>query len=244
MIILGTDVESTGLEPETDEVIELGLAVYDTVAMQFLALHSDLYQTKNWSAEAEAVHHITRDSMMKGYAWEAGMSPWDLVKQYKPEIIVAHNAEFDKQFTKRWAGFDTVPWICTHLDLPHEKFLKKSPCGKLQHLAVDYNFESGQRHRALFDAMLCCEIAAKHDLAKILTSSKEPKYVVAAWHEGKPDYSSKDFVTQKEYLKKAGFRWDADNQRWIKNQIPESQVEKYLKLATAKPGWKAKSTSV
>lgn len=242
MIILGTDVESTGLEPEADEIVELGLAVYDTVAMQFLALHSDLYQTKNWSDEAEAVHHIKHTSSMKGYGPEH--SPWKLIAQYKPEIIVAHNAAFDRQFTRRWPDFESIPWICTHLDLPHEKFLKKSPCGKLQHLAVDYNLESGQRHRALFDAMLCCEVAAKHDLAKILTSSKEPKYVVSAWHEGKPDYSSKDFVTQKEYLKKAGFRWDADNQRWIKNQIPESQVEKYLKLATAKSGWKAKSTSV
>jgi DNA polymerase III epsilon subunit-like protein len=242
MIILGTDVESTGLEPELDQIVELGLAVYDTVAMQFLALHSDLYQTDRWSDEAEAVHHIKQSSMMKGYGRD--FNPWKLVEKYKPDIIVAHNAEFDRQFTRRWPEFESIPWICTHLDLPHEKFLKKSPCGKLQHLAVDYNFESGQRHRALFDAMLCCEIAAKHDLAKILTSSKEPKYVVAAWHEGKPDYSSKDFVTQKEYLKKAGFRWDADNQRWIKNQIPESQVEKYLRLATAKPGWKAKSTSV
>ena len=242
MIILGTDVESTGLEPDVDEVIELGLAVYDTDAMQFLALHSDLYQTNGWSDEAEAVHHIKRVSSMKGYGPD--FSPWKLIEQYKPEIIVAHNAEFDKQFTKRWAGFDTIPWICTHLDLPHEKYLRKPPCGKLQHLAVDYNLESGQRHRALFDAMLCCEVAAKHDLRKILATSKETKYVIAAWHEGKPDYTSKDFINQKEYLKKAGFRWDGDNQRWVKNQIPESQVEKYLKLATAKPGWKAKSTSV
>jgi DNA polymerase III epsilon subunit-like protein len=239
MIILGTDVESTGLEPEIDEVVELGLAVYDTDAMQFLALHSDLYQTSRWSDEAEAVHHIKRASSMKGYG--SIQNPWKLIEQYKPEIIVAHNAEFDRQFTRRWPDFESIPWICTHLDLPHEKFIKKSPCGKLQHLAVDYNFESGQRHRALFDAMLCCEIAAKHDLAKILTTSKEAKFIVTAWHEGKPDYSSKDFVTQKEYLKKAGFRWDADGQRWMKNQIPESQVEKYLKLATAKPGWKAKS---
>lgn len=242
MIILGTDVESTGLEPETDEVVEIGLAVYDTVAMQFLALHSDLLKTDNWSDEAEAVHHIKRASSMSGYGRD--FNPWRLVEQYKPEIIVAHNAEFDKQFTKRWIGFDSVPWVCTHLDLQHEKFLKKSPCGKLQHLAVDYGLEAGQRHRALFDAMLCCEIAAKHDLKKVISTSKEPKFVLTAWHEGKPDYTSKDFVTQKEYLKKAGFRWDADNQRWMKGQIPESQVEKYLKLATAKPGWKAKSTSV
>lgn len=242
MIILGTDVESTGLEPGVDEVIELGLAVYDTIAQQFLALHSDLFQTAGWSDEAEAVHNIKRSSSMRGHGPD--FNPWKLVEQYKPDVIVAHNAEFDKQFTGRWSEFDSVPWICTHLDLPHEKFLKKSPCGKLQHLAVDYNISAAYRHRALFDAMLCCEIAARHDLERVLAASREAKFIVSAWHVGKPNFNDKDFVVQKEYLKKAGFRWDVDNQVWIKNGVPQSQVDKYLKLATAKAGWKAKHTPV
>lgn len=239
MIILGVDTETTGIDTDVDEIIELGLVVYDTDVKQWLALHSDLFRASKWSAEAEEVHHIKQSSMEKGYGDE--LSPWDQVKHYKPVVIIAHHAEFDKRLmVKKWPVFDTLPWICSQRDLPHEKVVKNVSSTRLQHLAVDYNLDSGQRHRALFDAMLCCEIAAKHDLQAVLGRAKEPKFLVKAWYPEKPDFSDKDFNLQKEYLKKAGFRWDG--KFWLKEWIPESLVKKYLTLATAKAKWQASET--
>jgi DNA polymerase-3 subunit epsilon len=239
MIIVGADTETTGVDTEIDQIVETGLAVYDTEAKQFLALHSDLYKTTKWSAEAEEVHHIKQSSADKGYGDE--FNPWDQIRQYNPVVIVAHNAEFDKALmVKRWPIFNSLPWICSKRDLPHDKVIKGFSCSKLQHLAVDYGLEPGQRHRALFDAMLCCEIASRHDMESVVGRCKEPKFTVKAWYPEKPDFSDKDFNLQKEYLKKAGFRWDG--KFWIKDAVPESLVKKYLTLATAKSKWQASET--
>ncbi len=131
--------------------------------------------------------------------------------------------------------------MCTDRDLPHEAVIRKLGSTRLQHLAVDYELDSGKRHRALFDALLCCEIAAKHDdgkgnLERIAKRLREPKYVVYAWYGGKPDFSDANFNKHKEYLKRAGFRWDGN--RWSKINIAESQIEKHIALASASQGWK------
>lgn len=240
MIILGVDVESTGLEDES-EIVELGLVVMNSVDASVLAMHSDLFKTKSWSDEAEAIHHINKQSSDLGM--DFGYNPWILVEKYKPEVIVAHNAEFDKgKVAKRWSEFNKLPWICTHRDLPHERFLPKVSSNKLQHLAVDYDIQPIKKHRAVFDALVCCEIAAKHDLDTVLKTVNETKYCVFAWFEGKPDYQDIKFLTHKDYLKKAGFRWDGDN--WVKSGIPESVLKKYVALATATDGWKSRVTTV
>lgn len=239
MIILGIDTETTGIDTDVDDVLEVGLVVYDTDINQFLALHSDLYKTSKWSEEAEAVHHIPKTSMEKGFGDDH--NPWDLVKQYNPVVIVAHNAEFDKaMMCRKWPIFGTLTWICTKRDLPHEKVIRSVSSTRLQHLAVDYGVNPGQAHRALSDAMTCCQIAAKHDLTSVLSRSKEPKFMVKAWYPEKPNFSDKDFNLQKEYLKKAGFHWDG--KFWIKEFVPESLVKKYLTLATAKAKWQASET--
>lgn len=239
MIILGNDTETTGVDTEKDEPVEVGLVVYDTTVNSFLALHSDLYQTNGWSDEAEAVHHISKESMMKGY--KIDRNPWHLVEHYNPVVIVAHHAEFDKAIMcKLWPEFDKLPWICTQKDLPHEKIVKHVSSTRLQHLAVDYGIDPGTRHRALFDAMTCCLVAAKHDLESVLSRAKEPKFMIKAWYPEKPNFSDKDFNLQKEYLKKAGFHWDG--KFWIKEWVPESLVKKYLNLATAKAKWQASET--
>lgn len=239
MRILSLDVEATGLE-EDSEIVELGLVVMETTNHMIMAMHADLYRTKSWTDEAEAVHHIDRASADQGLI---DYNPWQLVAPYKPVVVVAHNAEYDKRLVvPRWPEFGLLPWICTHRDLPHERFINKVSSNRLQHLAVDYEIEAGRRHRALFDAILCAEIAAKHDLDGILKTINEPRLNIIAWFEGRPDFNNKDFQLQKEYLKKAGFKWDGDN--WIKSNVAESVTQKYVALATVKPNWRTRVVPV
>jgi DNA polymerase III epsilon subunit-like protein len=239
MIIASIDIEATGLE-ETSEIVELGLVVMETTNRMIMAMHSDLYKTEGWSDEAEAIHRIDRTSADQGLITS---DPWELIAHYNPVAMVAHNAEYDKRLAiRRWPKFGQIPWICTHRDLPHERFINKVSSNRLQHLAVDYGFDAGRRHRALFDALLCCEIAAMHDLESILKTVNEPRFSIMAWFEGRPDFNDKDFQLQKEYLKKAGFKWDGDN--WIKSNVVESVTQKYIALATVKPHWKTRVVSV
>ena len=249
MIILGVDVETTGLDVERDEVVELGCVVYDTTLQQLLALHSDLYQTVKWSKEAEEVHQIKQRSSERGYGRE--FNPWSLVEIYKPELAVAHNAEYDKGFvTRRWPEFNKLPWLCTDKDLPHGRFVRKVGSTRLQHLALDYGLmpnTTSKAHRALFDALLCCELVARHDeepsnLSQIIKTLNEPKYLIQAWHEGRPDFQNPSFQRHKEALKQASFRWDGS--KWLRNGVPKSQLEKYMRLATITPGWQATHTLI
>lgn len=240
MIILSADIEATGLE-ESSEIVELGLVVMDTTSKMILSMHSDLYKTSSWGDEAEAIHHIDRSSANLGL--DKSVDPFTLITHYKPVVIVAHNVEYDKRLiVKSWPSFNKLPWICTHRDLPHEKFINRVSSNRLQHLAVDYELDAGRKHRALFDAILCAEIAAKHDLESILATLNEKRLCVVAWFEGKPDFNDRDFQLQKEYLKKAGFKWSGDN--WVKSNIPESHVGKYVALATVKKGWKTRTMPV
>lgn len=239
MIIMGADTETTGLEKDA-EIVESGFAIYDTSTNIFLALHSDLFKTVRWSAEAEAVNHIPREASQLGRDINR-FNPWTLVVHYKPVIVVAHGKIFDKNLiTQPWPEFNSIDWVCTQTELPHEKFIKRISSHRLQHLAVDYGIEAAYKHRALFDAMLCCQIAAKHDLEKIITQAKEPKYTITAWFDGRPNFNDPDFNTQKDYLKKANFHWTGT--QWVKEMVPESKLAQYLSLATNKPGWLAKET--
>lgn len=241
MIILSVDVESTSLDIATCEIIELGMVVYDTTINQILSLHSDLFKVANWSEETESIHHIDKKSSDRGY--ESEFNPWMLVSHYQPQLIVAHNASYDKPLiVKRWPEFSKLPWLCTQRDLPHDRFVKNVSTSKLQYLAVDYGLEPGRRHRALFDSLLCCEIAARHDLENVLESSMEQRYRIEVCHEKTPRFNDQSFIIQKDYLKRAGFKWDGE--KWIKEVVLESQVSKYVSLATAKPGWKVKQTPV
>lgn len=237
MIIVGADVETTGLEPD-DQIVELGLVVYDTVNRNIVAMHSDLFRTTKWGEAAEKVHGIPQALSQLGY--DADYNPWNLIAHYKPTLVIAHNKEYDKSYIcPRWPEFDKLPWLCSKAELPHSEVISYVCSTRLQHLAVDYDIDSGRRHRALFDAITCCEVAAKHDLEKIVKQLLEPKFTIFSRHEGRPDFNNPDFNKQKEFLKLAGFRWDGDNVRWTKSNVPESMVEKYLALASAKPGWKA-----
>lgn len=89
------DFETTGLDPSTDRVIEMGIVRFDDGV---------LTGSQNWlinpgmpvPEESTAVHGIT-DEMLKGQprfeeAWE------DIRKHLEGRLPVAYNASFDKRF--------------------------------------------------------------------------------------------------------------------------------------------------
>jgi len=237
MIILGCDIESTGLDPNVDEIVEIGMVIYDTHNKRHLALHSDMLQTTVSLKDTMSIHGINDEMAKSGY--DVLYNPWKIIEHYKPVLIVAHNAEFDKSFmVKRWSEFKSLQWVCTKKDLQHDQMIGYTSSSRLQHLAVDYGLYQGNAHKALWDALTCCEIAAQHDLNLVLAHLNEPRYIIEAWYNGK-DFDSHDFLIQKQYLKKAGFKWDSAHKIWVKNGVPESLRDKYVALATNKPDWQS-----
>ena len=118
MILRVLDIESTGLDPALDRIVEI--ATVDLIVTDNGEHAKPRYKVERgarWSSlvnpgmpippEASAIHHIT-DSMV------ADAPPigelLSIVTDGKPALFAAHNRKFDMGFV-RPAGFD---WLCTY----------------------------------------------------------------------------------------------------------------------------------
>lgn len=103
------DVETTGLDPKTDSIVEIGMAKVDIVHESIGSLKTSLiYPGKSIPHEASAVHHITDQHVI------ASPKIGDAFGLIFPEIgqkdltFCAHHAEFDQSFL----GIET-DMVCT-----------------------------------------------------------------------------------------------------------------------------------
>ena len=223
MIIVGCDVESTGLRGS--EVVEGGVVVMDSTNKFLLSLHSDILKVGEWSNEAEKVHGISKAYSDIG---RDKVDMWDLVKHYKPQAVVAHNAEFDKSmFSRYWPEFLNLPWICSQRDLPHKSVVNNVTSLRLNHIASDYGITNSYPHRAVFDALTSCLMACEHKLDELVNPNIK-KYNLAVRHKGKIDFKSKNFLSVKKFLKSNGFTWQ--DPIWSNYRATEELYNKIKKI--------------
>ncbi len=147
------DVETTGLSPEHDEIIEFALILflYNRKTGEIgktLEEYSDLREPKcSISKGAYMVHKINKHKL-KGKTLDKNKI---LTLIDKTDFLVSHNAKFDYRFvtsilpeTAEKAWFCTMNGICWH----GEGFGSKS----LQNLLHNHGIKVVQSHRALYDA--------------------------------------------------------------------------------------------
>lgn len=116
------DTETTGLDQETDEVIELALLPFEyereTGAVVSVdethALSVFREPSKAIPAEATKLHGITNE-MVKGQAVDAG-TVRDIIEP--AHLIIAHNAAFDRPMVEKlWPIFEEKHWACSFVDV-------------------------------------------------------------------------------------------------------------------------------
>ncbi|MEG7787053.1 hypothetical protein U2388_15000, partial [Listeria monocytogenes] len=66
------------------------------------------------------------------------------------------------------APINSVPWLDTRYDLPHEE---EPESRKLKHLACDLGFTNPFPHRAVTDVLTMCRVTASHDFGAIVAYS-------------------------------------------------------------------------
>lgn len=109
--IMVIDTETTGLDPETEKVVEVGAVevvqkkVKWSIGRKFTSLVDPGIPIP---AEAMAIHHL-RDEEVRG-ANQIGPVLQLLNDQYGPFIPAAHNAAFDQKFLPSFSP----DWICTY----------------------------------------------------------------------------------------------------------------------------------
>ena len=185
------DVETTGLGPTSDEVIELALKLftYRTDSGEILDIieeDSFLREPVSNSAKrnydnAYRVHGISYESVR-------GKSFYDpLVKTYfhRADSVFAHNASFDRSFLYyMYPEVNDLNWYCTMRSVPWKNYGFQN--GKLLTLLQAHDITNHQTHRALDDITYLMELLKKTSpkgnlyLQEVVEKGPMRKYLPAA----------------------------------------------------------------
>ena len=203
---LYVDVETTGLDPAVDEIIELAMVPFTYGTDGRITEVGEAFEGLRQPAEPIPAH-ITAitgidDVMVAGRSIDP-----EAVARFagRADLIVAHNAAFDRRFLERFCPvFVTKPWACsmTQIDWGDEGHEGV----KLAYLAMGAGFFDG--HRAVHDcaagiALLASRMprSGERALAKLLERARAPTWRI--WAEGAP-------FDLKDVLKARGYRWNAE----------------------------------
>lgn len=204
---LFVDVETTGLDPVRDEIIELAMTpfVYD-LAGQVLEVgeaFNELRQPSgNISTEITDLTGIT-DEMVEGRV----IDPEAVARFAAPaSLVVAHNAAFDRRFLERFCEtFTTKPWACSMSQVDWASDGHEG--ARLTHLAAGAGFFY-DKHRAHNDCLAAIELLARPmrasgrpALAHLLDEARRPTWRI--WAENSP-------FDLKDALKTRGYRWNGE----------------------------------
>lgn len=204
---LFVDVETTGLDPSKDEIIELAMLPfrYSTDGI-IVDVGEPINRLREPSAPIPptitALTGIT-DAMVAGQR----IDPEEVTQFARSAaVVVAHNAAFDRKFLERFCPkFSFKPWACSmsEVDWAAEGFEGT----KLAYLAVGCGFFY-DRHRAANDCLAAVELLSRalpksgvNALAHLLARARQPTWRI--WAIGSP-------FEFKDQLKARGYRWNGE----------------------------------
>ncbi len=195
--LLILDTETTGLSPEQDQCIEVGVVLFNVQHREVLSQLSFLLPVN--INKAESINHIPAEITKL-------IQPYTNALEYFKSLIaaadavVAHNAAFDMQwFGKGILPEISKPWICSMEDMswPKKFNLKSRP--SIRDLALAHEVPVWSAHRALTDCIYLAEVLRRcDDLNEKLVQSLEPRRLMRA------EVSYED----RHLAKNAGFRWN------------------------------------
>lgn len=210
------DLETTGLEPEVDEIIEIGLIEFSHSRYNNLSISRTYGALQQPSKPLpDIIKKVTGldDDSLSGQSID-----WLQVVEImsRSQVIVAHNASFDRSFLERVPAFREAKlggrWACsqTHIDWQRHGFKSRA----LNYLACDQGFVNPFAHRAVFDCATTFRIIEPY-LEELYATSLLREYEVAA--VGAP-------FEVKDALKLRGYRWDPSRRVWAK-RIFENRLD-------------------
>ena len=213
--ILILDTETTGLDNEKDDCLEVGSILFNVKNRSVLAQQSFLLPVE--INNAEKINNIPAEITRLPQPLSEAIKYFESLVRVS-DVIVAHNAEFDM----KWFGLNKLPqiekqWICSMDDItwPVDRQLKTRP--SVRDLALAYGVPVWSAHRALTDCIYLAEVFKRCiELEKLLIRALEPKVLLRA-----------DISYEERHLaRNAGFRWnDAIKGAWSR-KMSRREIEK------------------
>jgi DNA polymerase III subunit epsilon len=218
---LALDLETTGLDPDVDLPIEIGLVrfAYDADG-RVLGVTGELGAFEDPGRPlSDEVVRIT------------GISDADVAGQRFPDdevlrlldgvgLVIAHNAGFDRPFAeRRFPAFERFAWGCSLRDVDWREADGYGGASLGALLAAHGQFFGA--HRAVEDGYAVVELLrqtlpASGELAFNLLRASARAATVRLWAVGSP-------FEAKDALKARGYRWTAECRAW-RTDVPEESV--------------------
>lgn len=189
------DCETTGLDPSTDRIIEIGIVKFTFDAIE--ATYEELVDPQMPIPEVSmAIHHITNE-MVQGKPTIDLLLP-QILKFIGPHIIVGHAITNDINFLCQSAQRHQIPCkLAAHpfIDtLRLARLYGESPTNSLEVLRKHFNIPDEGAHRAMNDVVVNIEVfkylAKRYNTTEqIMNRLKSPiqlKAMPLGKHKGRP----------------------------------------------------------
>jgi len=227
---LYVDVETTGLDPIKDEIIELAMVPFTySLDGEILAVGHPYQGLREPSQPIpEEITQLTGidDAMVAGRSIDAN----EVANFVAPcALVVAHNAAFDRRFLERLCEtFTTKAWACS---MSQVDWAREDIQGlRLSHIATALGLFY-DAHRAADDCLAGVEVlrrplasGAGSGFAQLLNAARQATWRI--WAENSP-------FDLKDVLKARGYRWNGDPgpqpRAWYID-VPEVQREAELRF--------------
>jgi DNA polymerase-3 subunit epsilon len=224
--VLIADLETSGLSPDTDRTVEIGMVIY-SIKHRSIVRASSLLLAGEGNA-AEDVNGIPAALLADREAGvvtpEEGWSVFRAMAE-KASCVVAHNASFDESFVPISLRA-MKPWCCTchHVPWPSASgatsnpldYPRSRPGKSLVALCLEWGVGVSHAHRALTDCLLIARLFDRvaergHDVAALLALGLRPRarFVANVPRE------------RNDELKAAGFKWNPDRSQWWRDLVRE-----------------------
>ena len=223
------DTETTGMDADEDEIIELALVPFefDKAGNIYRILPAYNAFRDPGIPIPEFITQITgiTDDMVKGQSIDLAQVSKMLSESV---IVIAHNARFDRPFVENLlSDFNDMAWACSIADVEWNK--EGFEGVKLEFLAYKFGFFN-EGHRATIDCQAGIEVLSRQlpksgeqVLSQLLKSARRTD--IRLWAEGAP-------FDRKDVLKKRGYRWspgeNGKRKAWYKD-LSEDELEDEMK---------------
>jgi len=226
MSIAFLDTETTGLDRVNDVIIELAIKVISfEIKTGIIVSIEKQYESFN-DPQDTISKEITQLTGINNKMVDGSSIDWGHVDSIlkNVELIVAHNASFDRAFVDRSSQVSpNLVWACTIQDID---WLSKGFSNSKQELLCYWHGFFFDAHRAMNDVdalinfLTHSSYKTNRPILELIENAKKPYYFIYAENF---QYD----VVKKDKVKANGFWWNADKKVWYKRiKFDEIESEK------------------
>ena len=226
VVVTFLDTETTGIDRDNDKIIEIAIKTvsFDKTTFKIVSI-DNTYESFN-DPEEQISEQITLLTGIDNKMVKGQFIDWGIIDKVfrSSDLIVAHNASFDRSFVDRFSIESTkVLWGCSVNDVD---WLVKGFTSSKQELLCHWHGFYYDAHRAMNDVDALINLLThnfyidERPIMEIFKKANNPEFIIFA------DNFQFDPI-KKDILKNNKYRWNNKEKIWFKNvKYEEIETEK------------------